>query len=454
MKKHSHKVRFLALLCLFFSLFALLPAPKAEAAIYDAEKIVSPYAAVYNVENDTFVFEKDADALISPSATAKLMTAVLALEFFPDLTVSVTATGEALSGITLDKFRIGIKKGEDVTVEDLIYTMLVGNCTDSAAVLSYVIGGAHGSFSKMMNEKAQEIGLTNTNFNSATGIGGDILQYHTTPRDSALLAAYAMKNAKLSGIVNTVKYEPMSIDKPINSVVYTRNSFLSTWVSADYFWKKQQGKPSPSGVSMNYSDDSGYSLISSTNYKSLTYICICSGAFESEPTEENQKSKIFAYGDVKNLLLWAAEEYTTVKILDKSQIFGEIPVKLSDKFRHVVVVPKNALYAFLPHDINVATEIRQEYEITEKELTAPVNIGQKVGTVRLYYNGKEIASCDLVAKTQIEKSGTLAFLSAIFNTKMIILMGAALLAACLFGIIRFFVFLRMARGPEKPNKLL
>lgn len=454
MKKHPRKLRILALVCLVFALFAALPAPQAEAALYDKEKIVSPYAAVYNVENDTFIFEKDSDALISPSATAKLMTAVLALEHFTDLTVSVTATKESLNNITLDKFKIGIKTGEDVTVEDLIYTMLVGNCTDSAAVLSYAIGGAHGTFSKMMNEKAQELGLTDTTFNSATGLGGNIEQYHTTPRDSLILAAYAMKNAKFASIVNTVKYEPQSIEKPINSVVYTRNSFLSTWVSADYIWKKQQGKPSPSGVSMNYSDESGYSLISSTNYKSLTYICICSGAFESEPTEENKKTTIYAYSDVKKLLLWAADEYTTVKVLDKSQIFGEIPVKLSEQQNYVVVVPKDSLYAFLPQDTKVAEEIRQEYEITEKELTAPVNIGQKVGTVRLYYGEKEIASCDLVAKTQIEKSGTLAFLSAVFSKNMIILMGAALIAACLFGIIRFFVFLHMAKGPNDRNKLL
>jgi D-alanyl-D-alanine carboxypeptidase len=257
-----------------------------------------------------------------------------------------------------------------------------------------------------------------------------------------------MKNAKLSGIVNTVKYEPQTIAKPINETVYTRNSFLSTWVSADYFWKKQQGKPSPNGVSMNFSEESGYSLISSTNYKSLTYVCICSGAFE------NAENKISAYGDVKKLLLWAAEEYTTVKVLDKSQIFGEIPVKLSEERNYVVVVPKSSLYAFLPHDTKVAEEIRQVYEITEKELTAPVNIGQKVGTVRLYYGEKEIASCDLVAKTQIEKSGTLAFLSAVFNKNMIIFMGAALLASCLFGIIRFFVFLHMAKDPKNKNKLL
>lgn len=454
MKKYSRKIKFLACLCLVFTLFALLPAPRAEAAMYDKEKIASPYAAVYNVENDMFVFEKDADAFISPSATAKLMTALLALEHFPDLTVSVTATGEALSGITMDKFRIGIKKDEDVTVEDLVYTMLVGNCTDSAAVLSYAVGGSHGSFGKMMNEKAAELGLTNTTFNSATGLGGDIAHYHTTPRDSAILAAHAMKNAKLAGIVNTVKYEPQTIDKPINETVYTRNSFLSTWVSADYIWKKQQGKPSPNGVSMNFSEESGYSLISSTNYKSLTYVCICSGAFESEPKNEKDKPLIYAYGDVKKLLLWASDEYTTVKVLDKSQIFGEIPVKLSNTQRHVVVVPKSSLYAFLPHDTKVAEEIRRVYEITEKELTAPVNIGQKVGTVRLYYGEKEIASCDLVAKTQIEKSGTLAFLSAVFSKNMIIFMGAALLAACLFGIIRFFVFLHMAKDPKNKNKLL
>ena len=454
MKKYSRKIKILACLCLVFTLFALLPAPRAEAALYDKEKIASPYAAVYNVENDMFVFEKDADALISPSVTAKIMTALLALEHFPDLTVSVAVTSESLSGITLDKFRIGISTKHDtkITVEDLIYTMLVGNCTDSAAVLSYAIGGSHGAFSKMMNAKAAELGLESTVYNNATGLGGDILHYHTTPRDSALLAAYAMKNAKFAGIVNTVKYEPQTIAKPINEVVYTRNSFLSTWVSADYIWKKQQGKPSPDGVSMNFSEESGYSLISSTNYKSLTYVCICSGAFESEPVNEKDKPLILAYGDVKKLLLWAAEEYTTVKVLDKSQIFGEIPVKLSEERNYVVVVPKSSLYAFLPHDTKVSEEIRQIYEITEKELTAPVNIGQKVGTVRLYYGEKEIASCDLVAKTQIEKSGTLAFLSSVFNKNMIIFIGAALLASCLFGIIRFFVFLHMAKKPKNNSK--
>ena len=71
MKKHPCKIKILSCICLIFTLFALLPAPRTQAALYDKEKIASPYAAVYNVENDMFVFEKDADAFISPSATAK-----------------------------------------------------------------------------------------------------------------------------------------------------------------------------------------------------------------------------------------------------------------------------------------------------------------------------------------------------------------------------------------------
>ena len=139
-------------------------------------------------------------------------------------------------------------------------------------------------------------------------------------------------------------------------------------------------------------------------------------------------------------------------MLDKSQIFGEIPVRLSGGSNYVVIVPRDSLYAFLPHDTDVSAEIRQEFEITEKELTAPVSIGQKVGTVRLLLGEKEIARGDLVAKTQIEKSDTLALVSAIFSKDMFIGIGAALLAASLFGIIRFFALLSQANRKSQKRK--
>lgn len=428
------------LFCLMFSALLLicLASSTAGAAMYDEDKIASPYAAVYNVENGVFVFEKNADEVISSTATAKLMTAIIALEYYgEDLSATVEVTSAALQN--LDKFRAGLKVGERVTVKDLIYTMLIGNCTDSAAVLAYSIGGTHGAFGKMMNAKANELGLTNTVYPSATGVGADIATYHTTVRDSVLLSAYAMQIPKIAEIVNTTRYSPVSMDSPLTDTIYTRNAFLSKWVYQDYFWESKDGSPSPDGVSFTYSDESGYSLISSTNYRSLTYVCMCSGAFE------NYDNKISAYGDVKKLLLWAADEYTTMKVLDKAQIFGEIPVKLSEQSNYVVVVPEDSLYAFLPRDTDVSAEIKQVYEITVDELTAPVEKGQSVGTLTLYRGGKEIASCDLVTKTYVERSDTLAFRAEFFSLKTVITALLLLLAAGLFGIIRFFVFLSMAK---------
>jgi D-alanyl-D-alanine carboxypeptidase len=439
MKKILTRAKKLFCIMLTALLLTLQASIFAQAAMYDEDKIASPYAAVYNVENGTFIFEKNADEIISSTATAKLMTAIIALEYYGgDLSATVEVTSASLQN--LDKFRAGLKVGESVTVKDLIYTMLIGNCTDSAAVLAYSIGGTHGAFGKMMNAKAAELGLTNTVYPSATGVGADIKTYHTTVRDSVLLSAYAMQIPLLSEIVNTTKYSPVSMDSPITDTVYTRNAFLSKWVYQDYFWESKQGSPSPSGVCFTYSDESGYSLISSTNYRSLTYICMCSGAFE------NYDKKISAYGDVKRLLLWAADEYTIVKVLDKAQIFGEIPVKLSEQSNYVVVVPEDSLYVFLPHDTNISAEIKQVYEITVHELTAPVTKGHVVGTLYLYRNGEQIASCNLVTKTPVERSASLAFQAEFFSFKTVITIVLMLLSAGLFGIIRFFVFLSMAKA--------
>lgn len=432
----SRKIRKLSLALCFIMLLPFLLSPFAGAALYDSEKIFSPSAAVYNVENGIFIFEKNADDFISATAAAKLMTAVLALEHFGgDISRTVTVTTESLKNV--DKAVAGFRVGDTVSIKDLLYASLIGNCTYSASVLAYAVAGNQAAFGKLMNAKAAELGMTNTAFAGATCFGADVNYYHTTVRDSVLLSAYAMKNPIIDKIVNTSIYTFESFTSSLNQTIRTKNAYLSTWVYGDaYYWK---GTPAPSGISFTYAEESGYSLISSINYRSLTYICMCSGA------DKDEKDRIAAYDDVKKLLLWASDEYSTVKVLDKSQIFGEIPVSLSESINYVVIVPERHLYAFLPHDTDVAAEISQVYEITVNGLTAPVEKGVPVGKIRLYRNGEEIASCDLVTKSYVEKSDSLAFKAAFFSPKMIIGMSISLFAACLFGIIRFFVFLKMSK---------
>jgi D-alanyl-D-alanine carboxypeptidase len=123
------KRKFSFLICTLM-LFIFLFGTTANAAMYDKNKLDSLYAAVYNAEKGTFLFEKNADMRISAANSAKIMTAVLALEYYKDLDKVITvplASIQGLDGATI----FGLLSGEKVTVRDLIYTMLVGNCNDS-----------------------------------------------------------------------------------------------------------------------------------------------------------------------------------------------------------------------------------------------------------------------------------------------------------------------------------
>lgn len=417
---------FLCALILFVLIFGIL----AQAAMYDENKVNSPYAAVYNAEKGIFLFEKNADIRISASNCAKIMTAILALEHYQNLDTVITvplASIQGLEGATI----FGLLSGEKVTVRDLIYTMLVGNCNDSASVLACDMEKTNALFALKMNEKAAEIGLKDTFFKNSTGLGAK--DSYTTVKDCLLLASYALGINGFSDIVNTAKYTVYETNKHGNKTVYTKNYFLSKQTFADYYWQDA------SGFSATYTDEEGYGLISTYTAYSMTYICMCTGAHKSDA------GKILAYNDVKNLLRWASTEYTTLKVLDSSKIFDEVPVRLSKERNYVSVIPESSIYAYLPHDTDVSSAIEQKYELSVKELDAPVKMGDIVGKVTLYYEGEEIASCNLVAKFSVERSGALAFRAALFSPQMIISVVVFAIICAVFGTLRFLALLKILK---------
>lgn len=417
---------FLCALMLFASIFGIL----SQAAMYDENKVNSPYAAVYNAEKGIFLFEKNADIRISASNCAKIMTAILALEHYQNLDTVITvplASIQGLEGATI----LGLLSGEKVTVRDLIYTMLVGNCNDSASVLACDMEKTNALFALKMNEKAAEIGLKDTFFKNSTGLGAK--DSYTTVKDCLLLASYALGINGFSDIVNTAKYTVYETNKHGNKTVYTKNYFLSKQTFADYYWQDA------SGFSATYTDEEGYGLISTYTAYSMTYICMCTGAHKSDA------GKILAYNDVKNLLRWASTEYTTLKVLDSSKIFDEVPVRLSKERNYVSVIPESSIYAYLPHDTDVSSAIEQKYELSVKELDAPVKMGDVVGKVTLYYEGEEIASCNLVAKFSVERSGALAFRAALFSPQMIISVVVFAIICAVFGTLRFLALLKILK---------
>ena len=144
------------------------------------------------------LYQRDADLRLPPASTTKLLTAIVTLESSRKLkemlTVSKTATLVPAS-------KLYLTPGQSISIEDLLYGILLSSANDASMVLAEGIGGSVARFADMMTKKAHEIGATNTNFTNPHGLTAP--NHYSTARDLALIFKYAMKNATFRKIVHT-----------------------------------------------------------------------------------------------------------------------------------------------------------------------------------------------------------------------------------------------------------
>ena len=155
-------------------------------------------AILYEVSTDTVLMEQDADMKLFPASTTKLMTALVALEYGnPDDTVTVTS--EAVDGL----YELGsasyLLNGEQIAFMDLMRYLLIGSGNDAANALAIHVSGSIEGFVDLMNNKAQELGMDNTNFVNPHGLHNE--DHYTTARDLLTLTKAVMKNDIIAELV-------------------------------------------------------------------------------------------------------------------------------------------------------------------------------------------------------------------------------------------------------------
>ena len=176
----------------------------AQTPLYSGEKLLETAEAVilYEMNSDTLVYSYNPDEPRDPSGMNKLMTALLALELGnPQDKVSVTR--EALNSVAIGAVSAGLKVDEILTLEDLLYLMMVGSANDAAAVIAEYIGGSQELFVAMMNKRAGELGCTNTQFRNSNGLEHE--EQYTTARDLAKITAAALENELFSKLFSAVE---------------------------------------------------------------------------------------------------------------------------------------------------------------------------------------------------------------------------------------------------------
>jgi D-alanyl-D-alanine carboxypeptidase (penicillin-binding protein 5/6) len=155
-------------------------------------------AVLMDAATGKILYQKDADLRLPPASTTKVMTAILTLEserkLGDSLTVSKSATRVPAS-------KLYLRPGQRLTIEDLLYGILLASANDASMVLAEGIGGSVERFTELMTKRAHEIGATNSHFTNPHGLTAP--DHYSTARDLAVLFRYAMRNATFREIVQT-----------------------------------------------------------------------------------------------------------------------------------------------------------------------------------------------------------------------------------------------------------
>ena len=391
-------------------------------ATEEPEVKYSNYCAVYNIENDTYCYQKGIDKKLPATGSAKIMTACLAIENYRgNYLMTVTVNGDWIKEVSGQQ--MGYKADEEITVEDLLAALIVNNSNDSAYVLAYAISGSLEGFVELMNTKAKELGMENTVFKNPAGLDDEGM--YTTVADAVKLSSYAAAQSKFTEYSGERRVSVDATNKSQERDLYNRNYFVSNYYNNRYV------DGSIIGLNTANTSAAGWCLsVAGRNNAGNTYLVVIMNGdgsvvpentksktnFEDDDDEEatvygnEATGKIAAFEDAKALLKYAYENFTYFTVVDTSTMVCDVPVKLSGKVDHVILLPERKVLAFLPCDSNIEQIVEKEWELKSDVLSAPLKKGEAVGTLKVYVNGELKDEVNLVPKNNIDRSNLLFIL--------------------------------------------
>ena len=166
-------------------------------------EVASETAALYDAATGQFLYAKDMDKAMYPASMTKLMTALLAAERLK-LDDKITISAAAVTNLEAGAATAGMAAGDTMTVKDALYALLLKSACEVANALGEAVSGSTAEFAALMNQKAQELGCTNTHFENASGLNA--ASHYTTAHDMALITKAALDNQTLLPILQTVNY--------------------------------------------------------------------------------------------------------------------------------------------------------------------------------------------------------------------------------------------------------
>ena len=379
-----------------------------------------------DAESGQVLYSKNETAKLYPASITKLMTALIIAEE-NDLSQTVTVTETALENLSAAGSTVGLKKGEKITVDNLLICLLVASANEAANILAEHNAGTVDAFIEKMNKRAETLGLKNTNFVNAHGLHDD--NHYTCAADVITIARQAMKNARLAEIVAMQKATIPATNLEDERLFFSTNSMLSPYKERTYLYKYT------TGIKTGHTTPAGLCLVASATKGDLSLISVVLGAQYGENKEKGH------FIETTKLFKWGFDSFDRKTILAKTTPISEINVRLAWSRDHVIAAPDADFTCLVPKDYN-----KEKLELIKnvpETLDAPIVKGDVLGSVSLIYDGVKLGEVDLVAIDDVDRSlilylwDLLAKLLGTTVAKIVLILLGAFILFYLFFIVRF-----------------
>ena len=325
------------------------------------------------------LYEKDTDSKIYPASMTKIMTAIVVFDLLKKgetsldemITISENAWRMSQSGYS----SMFIMLNDQVSVEDLLKGIIIVSGNDACMALAEGLSGTEQDFVVLMNEKAEELGLENTNFNNSSGIN-DVNNYSTV-KDILIMSQYMIQNYPeyYSYFKDTTFTWDRTGGDPITQG--NRNPLLYKNIGAD-------------GIKTGFLTVEKYSLASSIKVGERRLTAVASG-FETKNSRSRESLK---------LLNWGLKKFDTIQVAKSSEVMTSLNVWLGKKAK-VKILPSEDVYLTIPKRKKKIIKAILEYD---GPIQAPIKKGDTLGTLNVYVSDELKKQINILAAEDIEKS--------------------------------------------------
>lgn len=387
---------FLTVLFLFLPL-CMVDSSAAYNSALDTLAIKSDVALVVSLDNGAVIFDKNADKVMAPASLTKITTAILTLEKCTNLDEVITIKQSSINAISgTNSSTAGLLPGEQVSIRDLLYCLLVKSANEAAVILAdYVGGGSVSAFVDQMNEFVMKLGCKNTHFVNPHGL--DTEGHYTTANDLVLITRYALDLPLFAEIVNTVNYT-----MPATNKSRERHLLSTNWLINPNF--KTYYLPYAQGIKTGTTSNAGRCIVAKASKDGYNYLAVVMGGAYEDVTGDGNPDNC-AFLDCKKMLQWTFDNIRLTKVADPMQIATVVNVRLSWSVDHVRLVPEKEVTALVPAGNDASSVLLQPIpEETPTEVNAPVKKGDVLGKARVLYAEDTIATVNLVAAEDVHMS--------------------------------------------------